>query len=198
MPIITTLNTILVAVIVTMATTGVGQAGIISVTNGVVTEASITPTSGTPITIYTGASQSWTAGGYAGTTTDPGSWWGNDTLAKQLAAALAADINSETINIPDATDVAYLFAWETNDEARGGPSIKVARVFHQDGSWQTDSIGEYNVLRTQDQTDSGITLYYVTQSTTTVPEPSTAIALGLLGIVSFAGNRRRRRQSSVA
>ena len=32
----------------------------------------------------------------------------------------------------------------------------------------------------------------------TVPEPSTAIAMGLLGIVGFAGNRRRRRQESVA
>ena len=32
-----------------------------------------------------------------------------------------------------------------------------------------------------------------------VPEPSTAtIALGLLGIVGLAGNRRRRRQESVA
>ena len=30
-----------------------------------------------------------------------------------------------------------------------------------------------------------------------VPEPSTAIAMGLLGIVGFAGNRRRRRQVSV-
>ncbi|MGC6550515.1 MAG: PEP-CTERM sorting domain-containing protein [Rubripirellula sp.] len=28
-----------------------------------------------------------------------------------------------------------------------------------------------------------------------VPEPSTAIAMGLLGVVGFAGNRRRRRQS---
>lgn len=32
----------------------------------------------------------------------------------------------------------------------------------------------------------------------TVPEPSTAIAMGLLGILGFAGNRRRRRQESVA
>jgi hypothetical protein len=31
-----------------------------------------------------------------------------------------------------------------------------------------------------------------------VPEPSTAIAMGLLGLVGFAGNRRRRRQVSVA
>jgi len=35
-------------------------------------------------------------------------------------------------------------------------------------------------------------------SSSNVPEPSTAIAMGLLGIVGFAGNRRRRRQESVA
>ena len=29
----------------------------------------------------------------------------------------------------------------------------------------------------------------------TVPEPSTAIAMGLLGVLGFSGNRRRRRQS---
>ena len=38
----------------------------------------------------------------------------------------------------------------------------------------------------------------VSAVTATVPEPSTAIAMGLLGIVGFAGNRRRRRQESVA
>lgn len=32
-------------------------------------------------------------------------------------------------------------------------------------------------------------------SSGTVPEPSTAIALGLLGVLGFTGNRRRRRQS---
>lgn len=35
-------------------------------------------------------------------------------------------------------------------------------------------------------------------SSATVPEPSTAIAMGLLGIVGFAGNRRRRRQEAAA
>ena len=32
-------------------------------------------------------------------------------------------------------------------------------------------------------------------STNPVPEPSTAIAMGVLGVLGFAGNRRRRRQS---
>ncbi len=44
------------------------------------------------------------------------------------------------------------------------------------------------------------TLNYVATSAgaSSVPEPSTAIAMGLLGILGFAGNRRRRRQESVA
>ncbi|MAI33947.1 MAG: hypothetical protein CMM07_20045 [Rhodopirellula sp.] len=32
---------------------------------------------------------------------------------------------------------------------------------------------------------------------TAVPEPSTAIAMGLLDVVGFAGNRRRRRSAAV-
>ena len=40
--------------------------------------------------------------------------------------------------------------------------------------------------------------YVVVNTSANVPEPSTAIAMGLLGIVGFAGNRRRRRQESVA
>ena len=36
------------------------------------------------------------------------------------------------------------------------------------------------------------------QQSVSVPEPSTAIAMGLLGVVGFAGNRRRRRQVSAA
>lgn len=40
--------------------------------------------------------------------------------------------------------------------------------------------------------------FNVGSASAAVPEPSTTIAMGLLGIVGFAGNRRRRRQVSVA
>ncbi len=40
--------------------------------------------------------------------------------------------------------------------------------------------------------------FNVGSASAAVPEPSTAIVMGLLGIVGFAGNRRRRRQESVA
>ena len=49
-----------------------------------------------------------------------------------------------------------------------------------------------------DQIDRPIVLAVPTITSNSVPEPSSAIAMGLLGIVGFAGNRRRRRQGSVA
>ncbi|MGC6448443.1 MAG: PEP-CTERM sorting domain-containing protein [Rubripirellula sp.] len=55
----------------------------------------------------------------------------------------------------------------------------------------------YN-FRNLTQEQAGAKFYWVSKaqaSSSTVPEPSTAIAMGLLGIVGFAGNRRRRRQS---
>lgn len=45
--------------------------------------------------------------------------------------------------------------------------------------------------------DLGIATFALS-APTAVPEPSTAIAMGLLGVVGFAGNRRRRRQVSAA
>lgn len=42
-----------------------------------------------------------------------------------------------------------------------------------------------------------VTVKSLSSSVTPVPEPSSAIAIGLLGIVGFSGNRRRRRSSTV-
>ena len=54
----------------------------------------------------------------------------------------------------------------------------------------------------EEVTDSGVNVLDAwsikTSQAQAVPEPSTAIAIGLLGIVGFAGNRRRRRQVSAA
>jgi hypothetical protein len=47
-------------------------------------------------------------------------------------------------------------------------------------------------------TTTADTIVFNAGSVSAVPEPSSAIAMGLLGIVGFAGNRRRRRQESVA
>ena len=58
------------------------------------------------------------------------------------------------------------------------------------GIWSNDSSG-YALV--------DITLYWASttapSTSPTVPEPSTAIAMGLLGLAGLAGNRRRRRQS---
>ncbi len=182
--------TTVVAVIVTMGTCRVGQAGIISVSNGVVTEASIT-NGGDTITVYTGTAQSWDDGGYQGTTTDPGSWWGDGSAASAFASDFASAMNEPSSN-PYDLNTRYIFAY-------GIFPIDLNTYYVE-----YDQVGK-NWFTQVAQMPTGQTApdqYYVTQyaptQNTSVPEPSTAIAMGLLGIVGFAGNRRRRRQGSVA
>jgi len=73
------------------------------------------------------------------------------------------------------------------------------------GAWKSDNNGSF--VAASDTTvnyGTDVTIYWATpapENTTSnsgVPEPSTAIAMGLLGVVGFAGNRRRRRQVSAA
>lgn len=82
----------------------------------------------------------------------------------------------------------------------GDPWVSSARVVGPitvkpaSGSYATFTLNE---------TGDTVTMRYessFTPGTTNaaVPEPSTAIAMGFLGILGFAGNRRRRRQKSVA
>ena len=56
--------------------------------------------------------------------------------------------------------------------------------------------GDFNFEYTISGTTQTLTVQSL--SNASVPEPSTAIVMGLLGIVGFAGNRRRRRRESVA
>ena len=76
--------------------------------------------------------------------------------------------------------------WVSSARAVGPIQVKPAS-----GSYATFTLNE---------TGDTVTMRYNSSFTpdATVPEPSTAIAMGLLGIVGFAGNRRRRRQVSVA
>ena len=57
------------------------------------------------------------------------------------------------------------------------------------------NIGYKDANSTAVQFGNGSFSFSGSSSSGAVPEPSTAIAMGLLGIVGFAGNRRRRRQS---
>ena len=78
--------------------------------------------------------------------------------------------------------------WESSARIVGPIGVKPAS-----GSYATFTLNE---------TGDTFTMRYNSSFTpgagATVPEPSTAIVMGLLGIVGFAGNRRRRRQESVA
>ena len=59
----------------------------------------------------------------------------------------------------------------------------------------------YGYIDADQPTNSSGTYYWASTTaphTGTVPEPSTAIAMCFLGVVGFAGNRRRRRQVSAA
>ena len=68
-------------------------------------------------------------------------------------------------------------------------TVAISNSTVTDGSYATYTMTGGDTVRFQ---------YSVASSSSAVPEPSTAIAMGLLGIVGFAGNRRRRRQGSVA
>ncbi|MGC6444301.1 MAG: PEP-CTERM sorting domain-containing protein [Rubripirellula sp.] len=94
-----------------------------------------------------------------------------------------------------------LWFFEKNDEANTLDSGSLA------GSSATDSILLTNVSVTagddlnlviHNNGSVGSDLVRLTNATievSSVPEPVTAIAMGLLGVVGFAGNRRRRRAS---
>lgn len=78
-------------------------------------------------------------------------------------------------------------------------------VAHFDGEWQIAVAYPAGEAIPADQVVSAAThdppidlLYASLDTGGNVPEPSTAVAMGLLSILSFAGNRRRRRQESVA
>ncbi|MGC6448527.1 MAG: SUMF1/EgtB/PvdO family nonheme iron enzyme [Rubripirellula sp.] len=73
--------------------------------------------------------------------------------------------------------------------SRGGSykdSRSSASTYSAYGS-ESDTTFEYEAY--------GLRIVNLATSSSNVPEPSTALAMGLLGVVGFAGNRRRRRQS---
>lgn len=63
-------------------------------------------------------------------------------------------------------------------------------AFEATGSWTWTFTGNGD--------SDTVVLNFSSSTSSAVPEPSTALVMGLLGIVGFAGNRRRRRQVSVA
>jgi hypothetical protein len=121
-------------------------------------------------------------------------WFTDAILAQKLAEDLRDTINNYELGAPQLDTFAlYLFTY-AEDEAS---NIAFNWMVDDTDPWaaSTQSTGsDEEVLYTS------FLIYYAILDTSgnTVPEPSTAIAMGLLGIVGFAGNRRRRRQESVA
>ena len=130
----------------------------------------------------------------------------DSTTANAITFDLRDALNSSTTTL--STAVEYAFRTPINDyilfENGSTTSIKSYHLVTYDptypvGGPQWDAYGEQK----PDASTStrGNAFYWATLTappTSDVPEPSTAIAMGLLGVVGFAGNRRRRRQVSAA
>ena len=105
----------------------------------------------------------------------------------------------------DANSYASALATALNNYGSASSDAIYAFVFQEDGgdvlaretasypAWSFGT-GRHSMA---DTSQGSRTLYYAstTAPSGNVPEPSTAIAMGLLGVLGFAGNRRRRRQS---
>ena len=103
----------------------------------------------------------------------------NQFLKNDLLAAQSVSANS------------YLFA-----AAPSTTTVSVRETYYNGSTWAHQN-NNYDKSLT---TVGGRNIYYASTTAPsggTVPEPSTAIAMGLLGVVGFAGNRRRRRSATV-
>ena len=126
-----------------------------------------------------------------------GSFNDNAAIIDDLYSTESGNLNqylkNDLLAAPSATPNAYVFA--------AAPTASTVNV----RVTSTDSGGTWRFLNnTFDRsltTVDGLDIYYASTTAPSggdVPEPSTAIAMGLLGVVGFAGNRRRRRQVSAA
>ena len=126
-------------------------------------------------------------------------WWGSISLARAFTSELGGFLFSEpssSSTLYAQNDVEYKFAFEY-ESADFITSHSVDSYF---GTWDSTHYGDpFNDKITDTGYSEGGTEWTFYWASTTplnssqVPEPSTAIALGLIGIVGFAGNRRRRR-----
>ena len=199
------------------------HAGItVNATTGIVESFTTTTTTpdlpaGTTFYFYEGSYNTVNAGPGVYHHTDTGLYtWPNSTALEYGNELRDMLITYENNNGYVSYDYMYYF-W-TEPGTNNGDTQYVYNVLGFNGSrpWTSQSIPDndfYDDARDKDATT--ITpynsptyklVYYSlvapisgsSDATPTVPEPSTAIAMGLLGVVGFAGNRRRRRQVSAA
>jgi hypothetical protein len=171
------------------------QAGVITVENNRVTKATLSD--GT-----TNINVQFVADSYDNVTSGQNPieimpWFSDQTkalaLAQDLTSALNAYESDNSISLPDKQF--YMFADSLVNSSQVNTTL-VARSSY----WEVIA-NDFTADRAETANIVGSTFIYAIQDTggnSSVPEPSTAIAMGLLGILSFAGNRRRRRQESVA
>ena len=112
----------------------------------------------------------------------------SETEATNLASALAQDANISDL---PPRDFVILFAQESS-----GDFITASYVYYfsNTSSWYSTITN----IPTTAHSFQGLAVLWAATSANSqnpVPEPSTAIAMGLLGVLGFAGNRRRRLQS---
>ena len=90
----------------------------------------------------------------------------------------------------------YIFHWYSVDNT--ATSVDPLLVLSPPGTspnlWDLQNTDIQKTALTHDPSSTVIT-WASLSSPPVVPEPSTAIAMGLLGVFGFAGSRRRRRQS---
>ena len=159
-----------------------------------------------------GIATKWTSNGGTEYYFHQGSYNDNSLAVTVIAAedpvlaqvAMKESLRDATSPTADRT-VAYAFA----------TSVDSTNVLSHIVTWITSSPHNNQFVSDLDETVARSTETYTTSFSPTetrtiywastiaptsgdVPEPSTAIAVGLLGVVGFAGNRRRRRQVSAA
>ena len=124
-------------------------------------------------------------------------WWKDGLQAGALAEHLIDHLSREQSYIETLTgqtQVEYKFAFDYSS----ADTITSHAVFSNFGEWSsTYDLGRTFNDRITHTGDSPWTFYWASTTplnSSQVPEPSTAIAMGLLGMAGFAGNRRRRCQ----
>ena len=109
-----------------------------------------------------------------------------DAEAIALTTELAGQLNT------DALSGDYLYHFVVDPQL--GPDHVQTRYVDETspGNWQPSTAAA--IQKTDGSQFPSHTIFYASVETNSaVPEPSTAIAMGLLGVVGFAGSRRRRR-----
>ena len=171
-------HVVVIAMILTGTTTA--TAGVITTVNGVTSWTN--DTDSTTYYFYTGS--------YNNAAVQPEGF----TNALNLANEMVSDLNTQ--GTTDYVTYMFLFTKTPGPSRPASGSITAESVVNFTGD--PNLYFRSNVTVDANNTASTGKTHLWASTTAPVPEPSTAIAMGLLGVVGFAGNRRRRRQVSAA